>query len=96
MDHLIAISTRRTVNCSSEGSINSWFVALSGGTEFGARAAQGTFQRFGITGILMPPLLHLIVNTSNTSIVGLRCVGVVHYNVAEITRRSEADINLTI
>ena len=93
---MIAISTQRIIYCSSEGSINSWFVALSGGTEFGARAAQGTFQRFGITGILMPPLLHLIVNTSNTSIVGLRCVSVVHYNVAEITRRSEADINLTI
>ena len=94
MDHLIAISTQRTVNCSSEGSINNWFVVLSGGTEFGA--AQGTFQRFGITGVFRQPLLHLIVNTPNTSIVGLRCVGVVHYYVAEITRRSEADINLTI
>ena len=70
MDHLIAISTRRTVNCSSEGSINSWFVVLSGGTEFGARAAQGTFQRFGITGVFRQPLLHLIVNAPNTSIVG--------------------------
>ena len=96
MDHLIVISTQRTVNCSSEGSINRWFVVLSGGTEFGARAAQGTFQRFGITGIFMLPLLHLIVNTPNTSIVGMKCVGVVHYNVAEITRRGEADINLTI
>ena len=46
----------------------------------------------------MPPSLHLIVNTSNTSIDGLRCVGVVLDNMGFIIRgsQSEAYINLTI
>ena len=46
----------------------------------------------------MNPSFQLIVNTSNTSIVGLRCVGVVLDNMGFIIRgnQSEADINLTI
>ena len=93
----IPVNTQRTINCSStEGFIiNSWFVILSDGTEAGAIAAQGNLQRFGITGIFMTTLLQLIVNTPNTSIVGLRCVGVV-FDMTKITRISEANINLTI
>ena len=46
----------------------------------------------------MPPMLQLIVNTSNTSIVGLRCVGVLlgEMGVIKTENESEADINLTI
>ena len=95
---LIPVNTQRTINCSStEGFIiNSWLVILSDGTEVGTIAPQGNVQRFGITGIFMPPLLQLIVNTPNRSIVGLRCVGVVFNDAIEIIRRSEAKINITI
>ena len=95
---LIPINTQRTVNCSStEGFIiYSWFVILSDGTEVGTITAQGNVQRFGVTAIIMPPLLQLIVNTPNTSVVGLRCVGVVTNDATDIIRRSEAKINLTI
>ena len=41
-------------------------------------------------------MLQLIVNTTNTTIVGLRCVGVVFNDATEIIRRSEAKINITI
>ena len=94
----IPVNTQRTITCSSteDLTINSWFVILSDGNEVGASVAQGNVQRFGITGIFMPPLLHLIVNTSNTSIVGLRCVGVVFNDAIEIIRRTETKINLTI
>ena len=44
----------------------------------------------------MSPWLQLIVNTPNTSVVGLRCVGVVFDNKGEIIRKMEADINITI
>ena len=45
----------------------------------------------------MSPSLQLIVNTSNTSIVGLRCVGVVIDSMANIRgNESGANINLTI
>ena len=94
---LIPINTQRTINCSSEDVIvNAWFVILSDGTKVGTIAAQGNVQRFGITGIFIQPLLQLIVNTPNTSIVGLRCVGVVFNDAIEIIRRSEAKINITI
>ena len=63
---------------------------------FGAHAAQATVQRFGITGIFMPPLLHLIVNTSNASVFALRCEGVVVDNRGVITGENETDIHLTI
>ena len=94
---LIPVNTQRTINCSCTEDliINSWFVILNDGTEVGAIAAQGNVQRFGITGIFMMTLVQLIVNTSNTSIVGLRCVGVVFNDATEIIR-SEAKINLTI
>ena len=94
----IPINTQRTINCSSTEDliINSWFVILSDGIEAGAIAAQGNVQRFGITGIFRTTLLQLVVNTPNTSIVGLRCVGVVFNDAIEIIRRSEAKINLTI
>ena len=94
----IPINTQRTVNCSStEGFIiNSWFVILRDGTEVGTIAAQGNVQRFGVTAIIMLPLLKLIVNTPNTSVVGLRCVGVVTNDATVVIRRSEAKINLTI
>ena len=94
----IPVNTQRTINCSSTERfiINSWFVILSDGTEVGTIAAQGNSQRFGITGIFMQPLLQLMVNTSNTSIVGMRCVGVVLNDATEIIRRSEAKINITI
>ena len=95
---LIPVNTQRTINCSSTEDliVTAWFVILSDGTEVGTIAAQGSVQRFGITGIFMPPLLQLIVNTPNTSIVGLRCVGVVFNDATEIIRRSEAKINITI
>ena len=96
---VIPINTQRTINCSyTEGHINSWSVILRHSTVFGATAVQGTVERFGITGIFMSPLLQLIVNTPNTSIVGLRCVGVVLDNMGFIIRgnQSEADVNLTI
>ena len=97
---VIPINAQRTITCSyTEGPINSWSVILRHSTMFGATIAQGTVERFGITGIFMPPLLlHLIVNTSNTSIVGLRCVGVVLDSMGLIIRgnESEADVNLTI
>ena len=88
---------RSIITCSSteDLTINSWFVILSDGTEVGASAAQVNAQRFGITATFMPPLLYLIVNTSNTSIVGLRCAGVVFNDAIKIIR-SEAEINLTI
>ena len=94
----IPVNTQRSINCSPTEDliINSWFVILNDGTEVGTIAAQGNVQRFGITGIFMPPLLQLIVNTFNTSIFGLRCVGVVFNYAIEIIRRSEAKINLTI
>ena len=94
----IPVNTQRTINCSSTEDliINRWFVILSDGTEVGSSVAQGNVQRFGITGIFMPPLLQLIVNTPSTSIIGLRCVGVVFNDAIEIIRRSEAKINLTI
>ena len=94
---VIPINTQTTITCSyTEGPINSWSVILRHSTVFGATAVQGTVERFGITGIFMPPLLQLIVNTTNTSIVGLRCVGVVLDNMGKIIRESEADINITI
>ena len=97
---VIPINTQRTIMCSyTKGHINSWFVILRDNTTvFGATAVQGTAERFGITGIFMSPMLQLIVNTSNTSIDGLRCVGVVLDNMGNIIRgdESEADINLTI
>ena len=94
---VIPINTQRTITCSyTEGPINSWSVILRHSTVFGAMIVQGTVERLGITGIFMPRLLQLIVNTSNTSIVGLRCVGVVLDNMGKITRESEADINITI
>ena len=73
---VIPINTPRTITCSStEGlNINSWSVIMRHSTIFGATAVQPTAQRIGITGIFMSPSLQLIVNTSNTSIVGLRCV----------------------
>ena len=43
-----------------------------------------------------PPLWQLIVNTTNMSIGGLRCVGVVFNDVGEIIRKSDAEINLTL
>ena len=94
----ILVNSQRTINCTSTESIiiNRWLVILSDGTEVGVIAAQGNVQRFGITGIFMPFLLQLVVNTPNTSIVGLGCVGVVTNNFGEITRSSEAKINLTI
>ena len=96
----IPIGTQRTITCSStEDPINSWSVILRHSIVFGATASQGTVARFGITGIFMPPLLlQLIVNTSNTSIVGLRCVGVVLDSMGVIIsgNESEANINLTI
>ena len=94
---VIPINTQRTITCSyTEGPINSWSVILRHSTVLGAIAVQGTVERLGITGIFMPRLLQLIVNTSNTSIVGLRCVGVVLDYMGKITRESEADINITI
>ena len=79
---IIPINTQTNISCSStEGPINSWSVILRHSTVFGATTVLGTVERFGITGIFMPPSLHLIVNTSNTSIVGLRCVGVVVDNM---------------
>ena len=96
---VIPINTLRTITCSStEGPINSWSIILRHSTVFGATAVIPTAQRFGITGIFMSPSLQLIVNTSNTSIVGLRCVGVVVDNMGVIIRgnESEADFNLTI
>ena len=69
---------------------------LSGSTEFGGRVGQTIVERFGITGTFMSPWLQLIVNTPNTSIIGLRCVGVVYDNMGETARKSEAKINLTI
>ena len=93
----IPINTQRTINCSStEGAIYRWFVILRNSIEFGASAEQGTVERFGITGIFMPPSLQLTVNTPNTSVVGLRCINVVRDNVGQIIRGSEADINLTL
>ena len=93
----IPINTLRTITCSdTEDVINRWFLILRNSTEFGASADQGTVERFGITGMFMPPSLQLIVNTTNTSVVGLRCVGIVRDNMGQITRESEADINLTI
>ena len=93
----IPINTQRTINCSyTEGSIYSWSVILKNSVEFGASALQETVERFGITGIFMSPLLQLIVNTSNTSIVGLRCVGVVLDDMANVIRGSEREVNLTI
>ena len=94
----IPVNTQRTITCSSteDLTVNSWFVILSDGNEVGASAAQVNVERFGITATFMPPLLHLIVNTSNTSIAGLRCVGVVFNDAIKIIRRSEAKINLTI
>ena len=68
---------------------------LRNSTELGASGLQSTTTRFGITGIFKQPLLQLIVNTSNTSIIGLRCVGVVLDNMAN-RRESEAEIILTI
>ena len=53
-------------------------------TVFGVSVLQPTAQRFGITGIFMKPLLQLIVNTSNTSIVGLTCAGVVLDSMGKI------------
>ena len=95
---IIQINTQRTITCSyTKGSINSWFVILRNSIEFGAGALQGTVTRFGITGIFMSPSLQLIVNTSNTSIAGLRCVGVVIDSMANIRgNESGANINLTI
>ena len=95
---IIPINTQRTITCFyTEGYINSWFVILRNSIEFGAAAIHGTVERFGITGIFMAPLLQMIVNTSNTSIVGLRCVGVVLDSMGIIRgNESEADINLTI
>ena len=49
-----------------------------------------------IAGIFMPPLLQLIANTTNMSIVGFRCVGIMYNYVGEIIRESDAEINLTI
>ena len=94
----IPINTQRTITCSyTEGSINSWLVILRHSIQFGAGTFQGTVTIFGITGIFMPPLLQLIVNTSYTSIVGLRCVGVVIDKMANIRgNESAADIKLTI
>ena len=66
---------------------------LSDGTEVGASVTQ---EIFGITATFMAPLLQLIVNTANTSIVGLRCIGVKFNDEIQIIRRSEAKINLTI
>ena len=96
---VIPINTQRNITCSyTKHYINSWSVILSRSTVFGATAVQPTAQRFGITGIFVPPVLQLILNTSNTSIVGLRCVGVALDNMGLIIRgnESEADINLTI
>ena len=42
----------------------------------------------------MPPSLQLIVNTTNTSVIGLRCVGIVRDNMGQIIRESEANIIL--
>ena len=94
----VPVNAQKTINCSSTEDIiiNSWFVILRDGTEVGASVAQGNVQRFGITGIFMPSSLQLIVNTSNTLIVGLRCVGVVFNDAIEIIRRTETKINLTI
>ena len=93
----IPINSQRSINCSStEGDIDRWIVILSGGTEIGVRAAQRNVERFGITGTFMMTSLQLIVNTSNTSIVGLRCVSAVFNGVGDIIRQSEAEINLTI
>ena len=92
---VIAINTRTTINCSfTECPINRWFILLRHSTVFGASVAQETVERFGITvtEMFMPPMLQLIVNTSNTSIVGLRCVGVVLDNIVIITRDCEAKI----
>ena len=92
----IPINTQRTINCSTtEGFIDTWSVILRNSTELGASGLQPTTTRFGITGIFKQPLLQLIVNTSNTSIIGLRCVGVVLDNMAN-RRESEAEIILTI
>ena len=44
----------------------------------------------------MTTLLQLTVNTSNTDIVGLRCVSAVYNDVGDVIRQSEAEINLTI
>ena len=95
----IPINTLRNITCSStEGPSFSWYVILRNSTVFGASVYQGTVERFGITGIFMVPLLQLRVNTSNTSIVGLRCVGVVIDSMGNVIRgnESEAKINLTI
>ena len=93
---VISINTQITITCSyTEGPINSWSVILRHSTVFGATAVQPTAQRFGITGMFMK---QLIVNTSSTSIIGLRCIGVVLDNMGFIIRgnHSEADLNLTI
>ena len=96
----IPISTQRTITCSStEDPINSWSVILRHSTVLGATASQGIVERFGITGMFMPPmLLQLIVNTSYTSIIGLRCVSAVLDSMGFAIRgnQSEANINLTI
>ena len=94
----ISVNTQRTITCTyTEGAINSWFVILRNSIQFGTGALQGTVERFGITGIYMSPSLQLTVNTTNTSIVGLRCVGVVIDSMANIRgNESGADINLTI
>ena len=95
----IPINTQRTITCSyTDGAIYSWSVILRNSIEYGAYLFQGTVERFGITGIFMAPLLQLIVNTSNTSIVGLRCAGGVPDIMAKVIigNESEADINLTI
>ena len=93
----IPINSQRSINCSStEGDIDRWIVILSGGTEIGVRAAQRNVERFGITGTFMTTSLQLTVNTSNTEIVGLRCVSAVFNDVGDIIRQNEAEINLTI
>ena len=94
----IPINTHKTINCSSTEDfiINRWLMILSDGTEVGVIAARGNVERFGITGLFMTTLLQLIVDTPNTAIIGLRCVGVETNNMGEITSSSEADINITI
>ena len=93
----IPINTQTTITCSyPEGIVNKWSVILRNSTVFGASGLQPTIKKYGITGIFMSPLLQLVVNTPNMSVVGLRCEGVVLDGMGNVIRRSEADISLTI
>ena len=96
---VIPINTLRNITCSStDGAILSWYIILRHSTVFGASSYQANVERFGITGIFMIPSLQLIVNTSKTSIVGLRCVGIVPDSMTNKMRGNviAADINVTI